>query len=152
MHQFVAADRVVVVEEYLQAAAEGDMRLFMMNGQPLRYQGKFAAFRRLRSGDAIGSNIRSGGESTKAVVAEVALRIAEIVRPKLVEEGMFLIATAQTTSSTGENSSGSAACGETRARNRARISKGSWMADLLFDLNFTTAWFLENGRPLASSV
>ncbi|MFH1266108.1 MAG: glutathione synthase, partial [Planctomycetota bacterium] len=73
------------------AAAEGDMRLFMMNGEPLRYKGKYAAFRRLRSGEDIRSNIHAGGKKAEAIVDARALRIAEIVRPKLVEDGMFLV-------------------------------------------------------------
>ena len=67
------------------------MRLFMMNGAPLRHRGKYAAFRRVRSGDDIRSNIHAGGTKARAVVDDNALRIAEIVRPKLVEDGMFLV-------------------------------------------------------------
>ena len=91
MVEAVSRDGYVVAQEYLPAAAEGDMRLFMMNGAPLRHKGKYAAFRRLRSGDDIRSNIHAGGEKAQAVVDEGALRIAEIVRPKLVEDGMFLV-------------------------------------------------------------
>jgi glutathione synthase len=87
----VARDGYVVAQEYLAAAAEGDTRLFMMNGVPLRYKGKYAAFRRLRSGDDIRSNIHAGGKKAQAVVDTAMLQIAEIVRPKLVEDGMFLV-------------------------------------------------------------
>jgi glutathione synthase len=91
MIEAVSRDGYVVAQEYLEAAAEGDMRLFVMNGHPLRYKGKYAAFRRLRSGDDIRSNIHAGGEKARAVVDDVSLEIAEIVRPKLVEDGMFLV-------------------------------------------------------------
>jgi glutathione synthase len=91
MIESISRDGYVVAQEYLEAAAEGDTRLFMMNGQPMRYKGKYAAFRRLRSSDDIRSNIHAGGEKAKAVVDDVALHIAEIVRPKLVEDGMFLV-------------------------------------------------------------
>ena len=86
----VSRDGYVVAQEYLHEAAEGDTRLFMMNGQPLRHKGKYAAFRRLRSGDDIRSNIHAGGTKAQATVDSGALQIAEIVRPKLVEDGMFL--------------------------------------------------------------
>ena len=62
-----------------------------MNGQPLRYKGRYAAFRRLRCSDDIRSNIHAGGEKARAIVDDVALHLAEIVRPKLVEDGMFLV-------------------------------------------------------------
>lgn len=91
MIEAVSRDGYVVAQEYLEAAAEGDTRLFMMNGQPLRYKNKYAAFRRLRSSEDIRSNIHAGGEKAKAVIDDVALNIAEIVRPKLVEDGMFLV-------------------------------------------------------------
>lgn len=91
MVEAVSRDGYVVAQEYLPEAAEGDMRLFMMNGVPLRYKGKYAAFRRLRAGDDIRSNIHAGGKKALAVVDDRALRVAEIVRPKLVEDGMFLV-------------------------------------------------------------
>lgn len=84
-------DGYVIAQEYLPAAAEGDTRLFLMNGQPLRYRGKYAAFRRIRKGDDMRSNVSAGGSIDKAIIDETALRIAEIVRPKLVADGMFLV-------------------------------------------------------------
>lgn len=87
----IAKTGYVIAQEYLPAAAEGDTRLFVMNGNPLRYKGKYAAFRRLRSGEDIRSNIHAGGKKAEAAIDETALRIAEIVRPKLVEDGMFLV-------------------------------------------------------------
>ena len=87
----VSRDGYVIAQEYLPAAVEGDLRLFMMNGEPLRHKGKYAAFRRLRTGDDIRSNIHAGGQKAQATVDAQVLRIAEIVRPKLVEDGMFLV-------------------------------------------------------------
>jgi len=81
----------LIAQEYLPAAAEGDTRLFMMNGKPLRYKGKYAAFRRLRLGDDLRSNIHAGGKKARAEITESHLRLAEIVRPKLVQDGMFLV-------------------------------------------------------------
>ncbi len=48
MIEAVSRDGYVIAQEYLPDAAEGDMRLFVMNGAPLKYKGKYAAFRRLR--------------------------------------------------------------------------------------------------------
>lgn len=87
----VSRDGYVIAQEYLPAATEGDMRLFMMNGRPLRVKGKYAAFRRIRSGGDMRSNIHAGGKLAEAEVTDTALRIAEIVRPKLVQDGMFLV-------------------------------------------------------------
>ena len=87
----VSRDGYVIAQEYLPAAADGDTRLFMMNGRPLQVKGKYAAFRRVRHGDDMRSNIHAGGKLAPAEVTAEALRIAEIVRPKLVQDGMFLI-------------------------------------------------------------
>ncbi len=73
------------------STSEGDTRLFLMNGQPLRDKGKYAAFRRVRSGGDMRSNIHAGGKLREAKIDDTAIRIAEIVRPKLVQDGMFLV-------------------------------------------------------------
>jgi len=87
----VSRDGFVIAQEYLTAAQEGDMRLFVMNGRPLQAKGKYAAFRRTRSGGDMRSNIHAGGKLAEAEVSEKDLKIAEIVRPKLVQDGMFLV-------------------------------------------------------------
>lgn len=87
----VSRDGYVIAQEYLKAAEEGDMRLFIMNGRPLRVKGKYAAFRRVRTGGDMRSNIHAGGKKARAVITANDLRIAEIVRPKLVQDGMFLV-------------------------------------------------------------
>ncbi|MHC4953173.1 MAG: glutathione synthetase [Planctomycetota bacterium] len=87
----VSRDGYVIAQEYLTAAEEGDIRLFVMNGLPLRAKGKYAAFRRLRASDDIRSNVHVGGQVVRAEIGETELRLAEICRPKLVMEGMFLV-------------------------------------------------------------
>jgi glutathione synthase len=87
----VLRDGYCVAQEYLPAATKGDVRLFVMNGRPLARDGKYAAFRRVsKTGDAR-SNMHTGGESEPVEVTEKMLRMVEIVRPKLVSDGMFLV-------------------------------------------------------------
>ncbi|MGH7665537.1 MAG: glutathione synthetase [Gemmatimonadaceae bacterium] len=87
----ISRDGYVVAQEYLPAAARGDTRLFMLNGEPFRHKGKYAAFRRLRQGGDMRSNIHAGGKLAPAEIGDVALQIAEIIRPKLVMDGMFIV-------------------------------------------------------------
>ena len=87
----VARDGYVIAQEYLPAAAAGDTRLFVLNGQPLRYRGKYAAFRRVRMGGDMRSNIHAGGKLRQAEITDTDLELVEIVRPKLVQDGMFLV-------------------------------------------------------------
>jgi glutathione synthase len=87
----VIRDGYAVAQEYLPAAKDGDVRLFVMNGLPLQRNGKYAAFRRVnKTGDAR-SNMHSGGESEPVEVTDEMLRLVEIVRPKLVNDGMYLV-------------------------------------------------------------
>ena len=87
----VARDGYVVAQEYLSAAEHGDTRLFMMNGVPLKHKGRYAAFRRVRTGGDLRSNIHAGGTLAKAEIDDTALELAEMVRPKIVQDGMFLV-------------------------------------------------------------
>jgi glutathione synthase len=87
----VVRDGYVIAQEYLPAAAKGDTRLFMLNGAPFTYEGKYAAFRRQHSGGDMRSNISAGGKLAKATITEEALALADLIRPKLVMDGMFLV-------------------------------------------------------------
>jgi glutathione synthase len=91
MIESLTRDGYVIAQEYLPAASEGDTRMFIMDGKPLRLRGKYAAFRRVRSGSDMRSNIHAGGKLRPAELNETHFEIAEIVRPKLVEDGMFLV-------------------------------------------------------------
>jgi glutathione synthase len=91
MIEAVARDGYVVAQEYLPAAAKGDVRLFMMNGKPLEAKGNYAVFAREQTGTDLRSNMSAGGEAAAANVNDAMLRIAEVVRPKLVQDGMFLV-------------------------------------------------------------
>jgi len=87
----LARDGYVIAQEYLASAAEGDTRLFLMNGVPLRVDDHYAAFRRDRGEGDVRSNIHAGGRIRHANVDTRMLEIAEAVRPGLVADGMFLV-------------------------------------------------------------
>jgi glutathione synthase len=91
MIEAVSRDGRVVVQEYLEAAGEGDVRLFIMNDQPLRHKGHDAAFHRRHVPNDLRSSIRGGGDKAPASVDHVAPHMAAIVGPKLAEDGTFLI-------------------------------------------------------------
>lgn len=91
MIEAVSRDGYIVAQEYLPEAHDGDTRLFLMNGQPLMHKGKYAAFQRVRMGDDLRSNVHVGGRIRRATVSDEMLRLAEMVRPRLVEDGMFLV-------------------------------------------------------------
>lgn len=87
----IARDGYVVAQEYLPEAQNGDVRMWMMNGEPLVVDGKYATFRRVNRSSDMRSNVSAGGEVVPVRVDDQMLAVAEIVRPKLVADGMFLV-------------------------------------------------------------
>ena len=93
MIEAVGTEGYVLAQEYLPQAVTGDTRLFMLNGRPLFSKGSYAAVRRVRRpGDSdIRNNMTAGAVARPAKVDDQLLAMAEIVRPKLVQDGMFLV-------------------------------------------------------------
>ena len=87
----IGRDGYIIAQAYVPAAKKGDIRLFLMNGSPLQIDGKYAALRRVASEDDIRSNIHAGGTAEAVEIGETELRVAELIRPKLVGDGMFLV-------------------------------------------------------------
>lgn len=94
MNQIIEAierDGYIIAQTFVPAAKKGDIRLFMMNGWPLKVGEKYAAMRRVASKDDIRSNIHAGGSAAKVEIGDTELRVAEVIRPKLIADGMFLV-------------------------------------------------------------
>src|SRR5690606_34951872 len=91
MIEAVLRDGYCIAQEYLPAAKEGDVRLFVMNGRPLMHEGKYAAFRRVNKTGDMRSNMHTGGQCEPVDIDEQSLALAEMVRPKLTTDGMFLV-------------------------------------------------------------
>jgi glutathione synthase len=87
----ISRDGYVVAQEHLPAAADGDVRMFVLNGEPLVQDGHVAAFRRVNEGPDLRSNMSVGGKAVEVEVTGEMLRLVEVVRPKLLDDGMFLV-------------------------------------------------------------
>jgi glutathione synthase len=87
----IARDGYVVAQEYLPEATDGDVRMMLMNGVPLQVGGKYAAFRRRTASGEVRSNMSVGGTAEAVRVTDGMLQLAEVVRPKIVADGMFLV-------------------------------------------------------------
>lgn len=87
----VSGEGYLIAQSFIPEASEGDVRFFLMNGVPLQREGKYAAFRRAPAKGEIRSNIHAGGHPETIEVTPTMLQIAETVRPKLVQDGMFLV-------------------------------------------------------------
>ena len=91
MIEALIRDGYVVAQEYLSTANKGDIRLFVMNGEPLQVDGQYAAFRRVPPETDVRSNMHVGGEAKSAKVTDAMLALVEMVKPKLVQDGMFFV-------------------------------------------------------------
>lgn len=87
----VSDEGYLIAQAFMPEAGEGDVRFFLMNGRPLMRDGKYAAFRRVPAKGEIRSNIHVGGGPAPVEVTNTMLEIAETVRPKLIQDGMFLV-------------------------------------------------------------
>ncbi|MBP0905352.1 glutathione synthetase [Mariniflexile gromovii] len=87
----ICRDGFVIAQEYLTEASNGDTRLFLMNGEPLQADGKYAMMQRVNASGDIRSNIHAGGKPQPAKMTDQIMKLAELVRPKLVQDGMFLV-------------------------------------------------------------
>jgi glutathione synthase len=87
----IARDGYVVAQEFLPEAAEGDVRVFVMNGDPLEHEGRIAAFRRVNEGPDLRSNMSVGGKASGVELTDEMRRLIDLVRPKLIDDGMFLV-------------------------------------------------------------
>jgi len=87
----VMAEGYALVQEYVADASKGDTRLFLLNGRPLKKDGKFAAIHRVPPEAEFRSNITIGGKAALAEITPDMLEIAEQVRPQLIADGLFLV-------------------------------------------------------------
>ena len=91
MIEAIGRDGYIIAQAYVPAAKKGDIRFFLMNGVPLEVDGKYAALRRVASKDDIRSNIHAGGTAEAVEIGKTELKVAELIRPKLIADGMFLV-------------------------------------------------------------
>jgi len=91
MIEAIERDGYIIAQAYVPAAKKGDIRMFLMNGWPLKIGDRYAALRRVASKDDIRSNIHAGGTAEAVEIGATELKVAELIRPKLIADGMFLV-------------------------------------------------------------
>ena len=91
MIEAIGRDGYIITQAYVPEADKGDIRLFLMNGLPLQVDGQYAAIRRVSAKQDMRSNMHAGGKARKVKITDRQLHVAELIRPKLVHDGMFLV-------------------------------------------------------------
>jgi glutathione synthase len=87
----VSGEGYLIAQAYIPAATAGDVRLFVMNGVPLEREGRFAALRRVPAEGELRSNMHVRGRPEMARITDGILAVADMVRPKLISDGLFLV-------------------------------------------------------------
>jgi glutathione synthase len=94
LNQMISAvrkDGYVIAQEYLPAVARGDKRVLLLNGEPIRAGKHVAAYRRMRPKDDIRNNMHVGGQRKRCDFSEVERRICDLLRPRLVADGLYFV-------------------------------------------------------------
>lgn len=77
--------RVALVQQFIPEVREGDKRILLVEGEPL------GAILRVPQSDDVRSNIHVGGDVTATEITADDRRIIDVLRPKLIEEGLFFV-------------------------------------------------------------
>lgn len=89
MVEAVLADGYAIVQQRVEGAEDGDLRIFLIDGEPLQKDGKYAAFRRVPEGNDIRANISAGGRPKEAAIDAQILRMVAGMTERLKRDGMF---------------------------------------------------------------
>jgi len=77
------ASNYVILQEYVHGAEEGDVRIMMLNGQPI------GAMRRIPSGGDVRSNVSAGGTVVKHKLTAQEKELCKFIGPRLVADGLY---------------------------------------------------------------
>lgn len=73
----------VILQEYIEGAQEGDVRILMLNGEPI------GAMKRVPSENDIRSNIHAGGSEVKHSLNKEEKQLCKAIGPQLVRDGLY---------------------------------------------------------------
>ncbi len=78
----------VIAQEYIEEAADGDVRVLMLNGEILSIDGQAVGIRRRPQGNEWRSNIALGGKASLEHLDELTIHLAEKCGAHLLERGI----------------------------------------------------------------
>lgn len=75
----------VILQDYVDGAEQGDVRILMLNGEPI------GAMRRIPAENEIRSNVHAGGNVVKHVLTKEEKDLCKHIGPKLVRDGLYFV-------------------------------------------------------------
>ncbi|MCV7285290.1 glutathione synthase [Mycolicibacterium wolinskyi] len=91
MMESVREDGYIYAQGYIDGAEDGDMRIFLLDGELVEADGHVSAFRRVPKGNDPRANICKGGRTRSEDVTGKQRAVVEMMRDKLVHDGMFFV-------------------------------------------------------------
>ena len=77
-------ENYVILQDYVEGAEEGDVRIMMLNGEPI------GAMKRVPANGDLRSNVHAGGRVVKHKLTEQEKKLCKYIGPKLVRDGLYL--------------------------------------------------------------
>lgn len=87
----VLEDGYAIAQEFVSGGEGGDLRLFLLDGEPLQADGCYAAVRRIPQGNDLRANISAGAKPEEADIGERELEVVRPLKDSLVKDGMFFV-------------------------------------------------------------
>ncbi|NBC81897.1 MAG: glutathione synthase [Bacteroidetes bacterium] len=75
----------VILQDYVEGAEKGDVRVLMLNGEPI------GAYRRVPADDDVRSNIHAGGNAVKHNLTKAERKLCRNIGSKLVSDGLYFV-------------------------------------------------------------
>jgi glutathione synthase len=75
----------VILQEYVEGAEKGDVRILMLNGEPI------GAMRRVPADNDVRSNIHAGGQEVKHTLSKEEKALCRALGPQLVRDGLYFV-------------------------------------------------------------
>ncbi|CRZ17665.1 ATP-grasp domain-containing protein [Mycolicibacterium neworleansense] len=91
MMESVLEDGYIYAQGYVDGAEDGDMRIFLLDGELIGVDGHPSAFRRVPEGNDPRANICKGGRVQPEEVTEKQRTVIEAMHDKLAQDGMFFV-------------------------------------------------------------
>ena len=91
MVEAVLQEGYAIAQEFVTGGEEGDLRIFLLNGELMEVNGKYAAVRRVPQGDDLRANISAGAKPEEAVIGDTELAVVRALKDRLVKDGMFFV-------------------------------------------------------------
>jgi glutathione synthase len=73
------------LQEYIEGAENGDVRVLMLNGEPI------GAMKRVPAKGEIRSNVHAGGDVRKHNLTKQEKELCKFIGPKLIQDGLYFV-------------------------------------------------------------